>query len=138
MKKSLMLIVSLCLSVSMEAMVEYKDMTTTTNITDKHKPIFSKDGRVVIVVKGQPSTGYEWLWDHAATDRGIKLLSHHVTTSKTKLMGAPSMEEWVFQLPKDMMQAPTQTTISLTYARPWMPPSSVDRTTYVVRTVPNK
>jgi predicted secreted protein len=101
----------------------------TLNATDASKPVIADhDGKLTIIVKANPTTGYSWHFDASKNTAGIKVLHHHYYSPKTNVMGASGYEKWTLELPKSMRKAPTQAKISMVYGRPW------DATTNTVKT----
>lgn len=90
--------------------------------TDQSKPIIIKSISPVfnINLPGNITTGYQWyLVDY--NPRFVRLLGQKYTAASTKLMGAPGLSVWQFQLQQISFTAPQVTRIIFEYRRPWEP-----------------
>jgi inhibitor of cysteine peptidase len=90
--------------------------------TDQQPPIVVQADYPVfsIRLRANPTTGYQWHiveYNH----RLLTLAAHHFmqTTRTNQLIGAPGEEQWTFQVTPAAFKKAQETTIRLTYARPW-------------------
>jgi predicted secreted protein len=84
--------------------------------------------QVSIVLETNPSTGYSW--SVASFDkRLLTLKSHKILPNKSNMMGAPTLEQWIFDVNKTAFGSPKTTLVRFKYARPW------DQTTGTYRVV---
>lgn len=84
----------------------------------KNITVKAKDASFTITLKSNPTTGYSWFLREYDANL-IKPVSHQFQKGDTNLMGAPGSETFVFRMKPEAFVVPTQTTIRLTYARPF-------------------
>jgi predicted secreted protein len=83
-----------------------------------------------IRLKSNRTTGYAWYLGKCS--RGIKPSAMSYIASQTKLMGAPGMSVWTFDLNKKALDVPRVLKVSLVYMRPWDASTMEKKTFYVV------
>jgi inhibitor of cysteine peptidase len=90
--------------------------------TDQQAPIVVQSDYPVfsIRLRSNPTTGYQWRIVEY-NRRLLILAAHHFmqTTRTNQLIGAPGEEQWTFQVTPAAFKKSQETTIRLTYARPW-------------------
>jgi inhibitor of cysteine peptidase len=69
---------------------------------------------ITIILKSNPTTGYQWQVAKPLDESTIKLISSEYLADKTNLVGAGGKQVWRFKTLK-----PSQTSISFKYVRPW-------------------
>lgn len=69
---------------------------------------------VTIILKSNPTTGYQWQVAKPLDESTLKLISSEYLADKTNLVGAGGKQVWRFKTLK-----PGQTSISFKYVRPW-------------------
>jgi inhibitor of cysteine peptidase len=97
--------------------------------TDPRQEIKTQVGeRVVIVLKSNKSTGYEWRLIAPVDEKMLKLLKAEYFLADNQLVGAGGKEVWTFEALK-----PGKTMLSFKYIRSWekkLPPA--DQRTFVI------
>lgn len=101
--------------------------STTSNTNSNKKPynednknitINAKNTTFTITLKSNPTTGYSWFLREYDVNL-IKPVSHKFVQPDSKLMGAPGYETFVFRAKPEAFIVPTQTTVRLSYSRPF-------------------
>lgn len=82
----------------------------------------------MIKLESNPTTGYAWFL-HEYDSELVKPVKHEFKQGDKKLIGAPGYELWTFRITSKGFIVPQQTSIRMSYARPW---EGVDNTTQVV------
>lgn len=89
--------------------------TETEEYSDPSVPIeVEKGSDFIIVLESNPTTGYQWQLAAAPDSNVISLAKTEFVEPDTKNLGAPGHEKWTFSA-----DGVGETTISLTYIRPW-------------------
>ncbi|MDF1760312.1 MAG: protease inhibitor I42 family protein [Coxiellaceae bacterium] len=103
--------------------------------TNPDKAIMVKPGakNITLVLKSNPTTGYSWFYQ-SSEPAWLKVVSHQYIASKTKMMGAPGVEKWTFNVPNLSNSVPRVAMINMRYARPWDIKASKVTTFFVVFT----
>ena len=84
--------------------------------------------KFMIKLESNPTTGYSWFL-HEYDPELVQPVKHEFKQGDKKLIGAPGYELWTFRIMPKGFIVPQQTSIRMSYARPW---EGVDNTTQVV------
>ncbi|MDF1797430.1 MAG: protease inhibitor I42 family protein [Coxiellaceae bacterium] len=103
--------------------------------TNPDKAVMVKPGakNITLILQSNPTTGYSWFYQ-SSKPSWLKVLSHQYIASKTKMMGAPGVEKWTFNVPNLSNSVPRVAMIKMRYARPWDIKASKVTTFFVVFT----
>ncbi len=103
--------------------------------TDPDKSVMVKPGEktVTLFLKSNATTGYRWFFQ-SSHPRWIKAIKRKYIAPNTKMVGAPGIEEWTFNVPNLSNNVPSVGEINMRYARPWDIKASKPTTFYVVFT----
>ncbi|MFH1736711.1 MAG: protease inhibitor I42 family protein [Actinomycetota bacterium] len=95
---------------------------TETNVNETIK--VADDEEFTITLAGNETTGFIWRQDEAATDKKIvEKVSDEYQAPNTGTPGEGGNHVWVF-----VGKAPGETSITLSYLRPWEPNASPEKT----------
>lgn len=99
----------------------------------KDNTIYVNNGHPQFTIKldSNRTTGYSWSLKNY-DKKMILLVSHTYIKPNTKLIGAPGYEKWIFQANPAFMKGTKNTTISLSYARPWEHGKSIKTVVYKI------
>jgi len=86
----------------------------TTIVISHDQPEF------IIKLKANPTTGYTWILREYDKNQ-LELVKHEFVRGPSQLVGAPGYDFWTFHAKPDFFTQSQQTTIRLTYMRPWEP-----------------
>lgn len=93
----------------------------------KNQPVF------ILKLASNPTTGYVWLLKNY--DKSLIVpVKHQYQAPNTKLIGAGGFDLWTFRVKADAFTVPHQTSILMSYARPWEADKSGKDVEYVVST----
>lgn len=95
-----------------------EDVASTLTSTTKPILVDAASPAFTIRLSANAGTGYQWFLRDYNT-RLVRLLGQQYVAAKTKLIGAPGVSAWDFQLQQIAFVAPQVTTITLEYRRAW-------------------
>ena len=84
--------------------------------------------KFTIKLDSNPTTGYAWFL-HEYDPELVQPVKHEFKYGDKKLIGSPGYELWTFRITPKGFIVPQQTSIRMSYARPW---EGADNTTQVV------
>lgn len=99
----------------------FADTNSTELFTSPTKTIVVNAGNptVTLRLKTMGTAGYGWFWQRLEKNPDIELQSYRYIVANTRLIGAPGISEFVFQLSPDCFKAPEVLQIPMVYARSW-------------------
>ncbi|MDD5432102.1 MAG: protease inhibitor I42 family protein [Candidatus Omnitrophica bacterium] len=86
---------------------------------------------IVIILESNRTTGYLWRLGSDLNDDKIEFVKSNYFASKTKLLGAPGKETWIFKALK-----PGRLTLVFEYRRPWekkLKPIKIENFTIIIK-----
>lgn len=89
-----------------------------------------KGHNFAVYLRSNPTTGYSWQLQKNIDRKYLRLMTSQYNPPKTKMLGAPGEEVWIFKAQKE-----GKTTLYFSYQRPWEKDKPPDETRNIQITI---